>query len=150
MPNARGGAPAALGQFTLVFHIEPFVSPTDFTERKAQNDEVRKQLSALSEQMRHIPHKFDSFLPRTDDEKKQVEEYKRLRGRLHQLPAYYFRNISFNPGRYMSRYSINDYEYQRVVDQTVRSECKQVTRRVFSVLSRYEPTPEVDDEDGDG
>ena len=42
----------------------------------------------------HMDQKFDDFMPKTDEEKKQVDAYKSLKATLHDLPDYRYGDIS--------------------------------------------------------
>ena len=130
--------------FTLL--IEPFVSPTEYARLQAENDATRKQLSEMYDQMLHqrISHKFDSFLPKNEEEKKKVDAYNKLKGTTHHLPDYYFRGVSLSwmsydqlfrrPGETPRSLTIGADE-----QKGWESEQAQAVQAILKIVSHYEP-----------
>ena len=126
------------------FRAEPFVSPKEYNRFKAENDLIDKQLKRMP--MFGIRQKFDSFSPRNEEEKKKVDEYNRLKKSRHDLPDFYFRNISVSwvwfPG------CLSEFrragENPRFIAETDEKEGWQreqadTAQAVLKLLSRYEP-----------
>jgi hypothetical protein len=83
-----------------------------------------------------IPRKYsDSFLRKTDEEKRAVARYEGLKNSLHFLPSYYFRDISLQWG-------IGSPDMPMpaiyVTDERIRDECTQIQNKVLKLLSSYE------------
>ena len=131
--------------FTLL--IESFLSPAEYVRFKAENDAVYKQLDEMYEQMLHqrIDHKFDSFLPKTEEEKKTVDAYDKLKRKIHHLPDYYFRNMSVSwvtagydelfhrPGETPRRFTVRADE-----QESWEREQAQAVQAVLKIVSHYE------------
>jgi len=68
----------------------------DYRRFVAENATIDTQLGQIETKMRNTGHKFDSFLPKNEDEKKKVDAYNRLKSSRHVLPDLYFQNIGFS------------------------------------------------------
>jgi len=89
-------ADPALSHPSFSLRVQPLVSPTDYKRFVAENATIDMQLGQMQLQMRGISHKFDSYLPKNEEEKGQVDAYNRLKNSLHVLPDLYFQNISLS------------------------------------------------------
>jgi hypothetical protein len=143
--------PNPVQKFRLEFDIESYLSPEEYSGRKAANEETREQMRELAASLRSIDHKFDSFLPRAPEEKARVAQYEGLRNALRDLPEFSYRDIGLSWSMPMTfRFGVSggiESYYRRILDEDVRAECGAVTRKVLGLLSRYEPAPKVEDED---
>lgn len=126
-----------LQEFGFSFRVLPYVRPEDYRRWRLENVKLEERRSALYEELvkRRVGHKFDSFIPRTDQEKAAVAEYEALKGG-HPLPDFYFGEISLRwiEGSLSSNPS-PDWEF---ADERVGAECRQVQSKVLSLLSTYE------------
>ncbi|BCM91314.1 hypothetical protein IAD21_03184 [Abditibacteriota bacterium] len=130
---------------TFAFRIEPFISPKEYARLKSENATINQRLTQMAGQMRDIRHKFDSYLPKTEVEKQKVDAYNKLKRSLHDLPDFYFRDITLSwlaigddflfhqPGETPLSLKQTDekkgWRYERV----------QAVKAVLALLSRYEP-----------
>lgn len=88
-----------MGHPAFGFHVQPFVSPTDYRRFQIENTALSEQLGKMAEQMRDINPDFHNsyvFIPRNEEQKKRVEAYHRVQSSLHDLPDFSFRNISLS------------------------------------------------------
>ncbi len=139
-----------LGPPNFLLSVEPFISPEEYARLKAENATINGQLSHMAVGMKDIRHKFDSYLPKNDQEKQKVAAYNKLKASLHDLPDFYFRDISLSwwvlglgesfvfhqPGEIPAAFKPNarqkGWEYERAT--TVQA--------ILPLLSRYEPEPQ--------
>ena len=132
------------------FHVKPFVSPSNYALWKTENAAIYKQLDQMQTQMRDINRKFDSYMPRTDEEKQRVENYEQVKSGLHSLPHFYFADISLSwvlpyddiaiipPGLFGSSPGSADRAELEKMPGWMRQE-EEIARRVLKLLTRYEP-----------
>lgn len=139
MPNGRfaiAGAPPPTrqGHFFIAFDVVPYtLSDAEYTRVKADNVEINKRLTALYDGMHRINHKFDDFLPKDENEKKQVDAYNQLKSTLHVIPEYRYQHISL---AYYDPFWMG-HEFKSVVDAGQRKECQQVFKQVISLFAKY-------------
>lgn len=124
-------------KFCFSFRVVDFMLPADYQKLSAENAKTQKSLSALYEELvkKHISHKFDSFLPDTEEDKAAVARYEALKKSLHSLPDFYFRDFSLDwvigsPSSLGPSIVISD--------ETIRDECTRVQEKVVGLLSTYE------------
>ncbi len=85
-----------LARPALSLRVQRFVSPADYKRFKTENAAINAQLAQMRTQMRGFTLKSDSFSPRTEEQKKQADVYNRLKSSRHDLPDFYFRDISLS------------------------------------------------------
>jgi len=73
-------------RYTLTLRFGPPITRERYRQLSAENSKISRDMAAMRGKMRHIHHKFDSFLPDGPEEKRLVETYDRLRESLHDLP----------------------------------------------------------------
>jgi hypothetical protein len=124
-------------KFSFSFRVGPGVSPAEHRRLSTENAKIQKEASAIYEDLvkKRVPHKFDSFLPDTDSERATVARYEALKKSLHDLPDYYFRDISL-------QWVWGSPRIPRIFvrDDKIRDECAQVRERVVKLLSIYNAT----------
>ncbi len=128
------------------FEVQPFVTPEEYNRYKAENNAIDEQLDQMRREMKNINRKFDRHLPKTEDEKKKVDAYNRLKSSRHFLPDFYFRGISLSWARYEGigfAISRRPGHNPALVTSTElmgwRREQADAAQAVLKLLSRYEP-----------
>ena len=142
LPNGPATIPGSKSHteplaFFIRFGVEPWtLTPAALARYKAENEEISKQLDALQEKMRLIPHKFDDYVAETaeDKKKKQVDAYKQLKATLHVIPDYRYGDISL---AYYDPFMMGKYEFKSIVNDAVRKECEGVYRDVTAIFTKY-------------
>jgi hypothetical protein len=127
-----------LGEFSFAFRVVPYMKRSDYNRLKAENIRNQREMSTLYETLvkKHVSHKFDSFIVSGDDPNgKLVERYNQLNESLHNLPDYYYQDLTLK-----SEWSewLTGPPYNQVVDDAARQECAQVMDKVIGLLSKYE------------
>jgi len=101
-----------------------------------ENQQTQKKVDALfAELSHHLPHMGDAFVGTDDESKKKIAEYEHLKGELHDLPRFYFRDVGLewiplDPDLW------GFYPYAPV-DEGVFREGKDVIKKIEGVLSSY-------------
>jgi hypothetical protein len=92
--NGPPGQKPERRKFLFAFRIVSGITVSEYRRLSAENVRVHEEANELFEQLvkMRIRRKFDSFLGRTDEEKKAVARYEGLKSSLHSLPSYYFRD----------------------------------------------------------
>jgi hypothetical protein len=137
----------SLLEFSL--RVEPFVSPEEYLQFTKENEAIRGQLEKLVEQMGKIKWIYGAFVPSNAEEKVQADAYNQLNKSFHQLPHYYFQNVSLSWVSYpsdLARGSLGPGESPPppFVDETTETEGWQreqadTIKALLRLLSRYEP-----------
>jgi len=73
-------------RYALTLRFGPPITREAYGQLVEENDGVSRDTAAMRDRMRHIRHKFDSYLPNTPEDRRLVETYDRLRKSLHDLP----------------------------------------------------------------
>lgn len=133
--NAPDAGNPSMDDYQIVLRIGEPVTPEQYKRWAADNARITARLSEMQEGMRSISRKFDSFLPRTPEEKQRVREYEAVKHTLHRLPDYYYGDISLD-------YLFPRYRGPR--DQQVAEECERVKRAVLELLTKDEPQRQLD------
>ena len=136
----------ALKKPSFSFRVQPFISPEQYNRLAADNVIIDEQLMRMQGQMMKISRKFDSYSPRNAEEKKKVDQYNRLKTSRHDLPDFYFRDISVSwvwfPGRPSeSRHAgkIPNFVTATENQEGWQREQADAAKAVLQLLSRYEP-----------
>lgn len=134
-PNISADEKPERRKFTFSFRVVAKLHPTEYRRLSAENAQIQKQLSALYQDLisKRVSHKFDSFLPGTDEEKAAVAQYEALKTSLHTLPDFHFDTISLKWG-----FNSPDNPIIDVIDDRTHDECRRVQERVIKLLSKYE------------
>lgn len=132
-PNISIDERSALGRYRFTFRVETYISPVDYKKQSEENSKIRRQLNAMSVDMRLISHKFDSFPSKNDEEQKKVNEYNALKGQLLHLPDFYYKDISLSWGMAEGKSSVSS-----VVEDNARKECNQTLETVLGIVSKYD------------
>ena len=135
LPNGPPDEKPEWRTFVFAFRVVAAVHPTEYRRLSAENAQIQKKATALYEDLisKKVSHKFDSFLPSTNEEKAAVAQYEALKKSLHTLPDFYFDAISLQWGL-----NSPDNPIIRVTDDRVRDECTRVQEKVVKHLSKYE------------
>jgi hypothetical protein len=134
-PNGPGGEKPDRRTFRFAFRIVAAVQPIAYRRLSAENAQIQKKVTALYEDLvsKRVSHKFDSFLPSTDEEKAAVAQYEALKKSLHTLPNFYFDGISLEWG-----FNSPDFPIISATDDRVRDECTRVQEKILKLLSKYD------------
>jgi len=73
-------------RYTLTLRFGPPITRERYRQLSAKNSKISRDMAAMRGKMRHIHHKFDSYLPNTPEDRRLVETYERLGKSLHDLP----------------------------------------------------------------
>jgi len=141
LPNAMGGRqpPPKLERFRVQLEAGEFVSLLEYKRRSAANREIHQRLGAMYESMRGITHKFDSFIPSSDEEREQVRAYEELKAKVHKLPEFFYQeNASFVLDNWSQLGGGIDGATLLIADEGVRKQVRKELGEAFSVLGRYE------------
>jgi hypothetical protein len=108
------------------------LSPEQYEFRRQENHKMSDALNSLQEKIDKsgISHKFGSYLPTTDEQKKLVAELNALRERRHILPTHYSAGHSIsieNSETYLAK-PVNDDDNQ---------ECSRVVSAVSNLYTPY-------------
>ena len=95
-----------------------------------ENVKISKEMAAMRGGMRHIHHKFDSYLANTPEDKRLVETYGRLKKSLHDLP-------DCHDDKHSVWVSMSMDWPCAFASEKVGHECKTVRNKVLSRFLRY-------------
>ena len=126
-------------KFAFAFRVVPVVSPAEHRRLNTDNGRIQKELSALYEVLKKkgLAAKFDSFSGKTDEDKAAVARYDALKKSLHELPNFYFEEISLE--WLYGWLEVRDWGVDiDIEDERIREECTQVQKKILSLLSKYE------------
>ena len=135
IPNGPGDEKPERRIFSFAFRVVTAVHPAEYRRLSAENVRIQRKVTALYEDLtnKRISHKFDSFLPSTNEEKAAVALYEALKKSLHALPDFYFEDISL-------KWEFNSpaNPFISATDEHVRDECTGVQEKVVKLLSKYD------------
>lgn len=118
-----------LRHFTTFLSVGKFISPANYQRLYAANQKTEKQMNHIATGL--LMGKF-GYTARNAAEARRVKQYEQLEKSLHDLPDYYWHQVSLwkteIPG-------VADYEL--VQDEKVKKECKQVTLKMLNLLKVY-------------
>lgn len=118
-------------RYVITLRVGPNVSLEEYRKKKVENTERAERMIALGKTMKHIRHKSDSYLPRTPEERKLVEQYEKLKRSLHDLPDGYSETHSF----WISE-SVGWHE--AFADEAVGKGCLEVRRKIADLFRSHE------------
>lgn len=115
--------------FWFAFRVRPAISNAEFRRLRSENADTDLVLRALYSDLarRGMGQKFDSFRPRTEDERAAVARYETLKASRHELPEFRFRHASlhfFPPQVHAS-------------EAPILAECEPTQNAVLNLLSCY-------------
>ena len=135
---ADADRPFPLGRPFFWLRVKPFVSPAEYTRLKAENEAIEKRLDEMYERMRrqHVARQHDRFMPKNEEEKDLVDAYNDLKYSHHDLPDFYFRNISLSRPIFWG-----DSRISTEMEETTEWQRDQVSivQALQKLLSSYEP-----------
>ncbi len=118
-------------RYVIMLRVGPRVSLEEYRKKKVANAETAKKMIALGKTMRHIGHKFDSYLPSTPEERKLVEQYEELKKSRHDLPDGYSETHSI----WISESTGWSCAF---ADEAVGKECREVRGTIADLFRSYE------------
>lgn len=137
MANVSGFEEPAMCQFSLLFRVVPKIPLVSYRRMKVENQNTLKQMDLLYEDLieRNVNHKFDSFLPQKEEDKKDVARYNYFKKSLHHLPDFHFEKLSLH-------WIIGDPKHPMIYieNNNYRLECDNTRKKVIAILSAYEPS----------
>jgi len=118
--------------YELSLRFRPRMRHKEYKRLEAVNARTSKRLEALRDNLRHIPHKFDDYLPSSPEEKRLVQEYRRAEKKLphHRLPDMYSARHSID----LTRQPVTGWVF---VDKKTSQECSKVQGQVIGLFKRY-------------
>jgi hypothetical protein len=141
--NERPGTDSrpTLGHPSFGLRVRTFVSPADYARFKAENEATEKQRNEMYDRLRrqHIARQHDRFIPKNEDERELVREYNDLKYSHHDLPDFYFRNISLSKPIFWSASRASTEMEETTGWQRDQASIVQALQKL---LSRYEPEAE--------
>jgi hypothetical protein len=134
LPNGPPDEKPERSKFCFAFRIVPAVSSAEYKRLSRENATIQKKLQVMYEDLRKtIDHKFDDFLPRTENDVAAVARYEALKQTLHDLPHFHYREVGLK-----WELSSPDNPMIGIIDDAARDECDSVRSKVVSLLSKYE------------
>lgn len=73
-------------QYEIALQFSPLVTAKEYARLVAENRETSRQMEHLEVRLRGVAHKFDQYIPDSNEEKRLVDQYDRLREKRHALP----------------------------------------------------------------
>lgn len=134
LPNSGLPEEPELHRFYLLFRIHPKISRVDYQRMKSENQKKRKEINFLYNDLvkRRVNHKFDSFSPSKEKDKKDVVRYNALKRSLHELPDFYFEDLTVN-------WVVGSPEYPMIYVEgdKIRAECENTRKKIVAIFSAY-------------
>jgi glutathione peroxidase len=122
--------------FRILLRFAPPMTAKQYHRMREENKATEAKLAAMREKMRHITHKFGSYIGLTQADKKLVADYNKIRARLHRLPdAFASDAVVYFEGGYSSS------PFTTITDPKVRTECSAVRNKVRGLF--ISPPPET-------
>lgn len=122
------------GVYRLTLRLGPKMSIEECERLAAANAQTVKQREELKKSVADIPRKFDSYLPRNDDERQRLATYREALARLKLIPL---------PDLYTPDHSIQllcSYDgWWMLHDQEVAEECDGVRESILRYFGTYDP-----------
>lgn len=134
-PNFSGNEKPELSKYSIAFRLAPFVSLAEYSRMKADNLKIRKEIDLQYQKLLNfrMPQKFNTFIPKTEQEKSAVARYESLKESMHDLPEYYFQDLSLN-----WIFNSPKNRISHPTDVRIAKECEEVTKKVTELLTAYE------------
>jgi hypothetical protein len=110
------------------------IAPETYRRLAARDSAISEQMATMQDQMRHIPHKFDAYLPNTPEDKQLVKAYNRLKASLHDLPDYFDEKHSIWVSDSLGWACA-------FASEEVGDECTAVRNKVLAQFHSYETAP---------
>lgn len=76
-------------RYALILRLGELLTPEQVRRLTAENEALDRRLEEMREGLRDISHKFDSYLPGTDEQKRRVAAYEQAKGGRKPVPQYY-------------------------------------------------------------
>ncbi len=134
-PNQPPEQEPEMASFALSFRVVPRVSLEEYNRLSVENKKTNQEIEALYKilESRGLSQKFDSFLADKEEDKKLVDQYDKLRKSLHDLPDFYFRDISLK-----WIYGSADFPLVHMQDENIQKECEEVRDKIVKLFDQYE------------
>jgi hypothetical protein len=135
LPNAPPFVKPVPTKFKFSLRVVATVDSARYRELSAENAKIQKESKALYDDLikRGVDHKFDSFIPKSKDDKADVARYEALQKSLHRLPDFYFDDISLEWGL-----NAPDNPDISISDDRDHKECTKVREKVGKLLTKYD------------
>jgi hypothetical protein len=138
-PNSPDGAKpldAGVRKVRYVLLFAPKMSTEDYEKFEAVNVASEKERDKLHAEVK-LPHKFDEFIAKTDEEKARVQAYRDAVAKLphHTLPDLY------TPEYSIFFYQTGDPGFGAtwIADKDVRAECDDIRETLLKYFGMYNP-----------
>jgi hypothetical protein len=131
LPNGPPGEKPKMRDYSFAYRVGTPLSRDQYSQLHAENVKTQRAMTALYNELekRSVDQKFDSFSARKAVDKPLVARYDALKSSLHELPDFYFADISLNTG---GGYDVSP------ADERVNAECQRIREQVEKLLSRYD------------
>jgi hypothetical protein len=133
-PNLSVGEKADLKQFSFAFRVSPKMPPEEHQKLMAENVIIQNKAYLIYDDLikRHVSHVFDEFSPETEEDKKLVDQYDSFKKSLHDIPEFYFHEISL-------KWIVNspNNPVMSPIDSKTQVECDDIRDKVANLLSKY-------------
>ena len=121
--------------YEIRFTFQDKMSLPTYARLNAENAAYDKHRAQMKRDMRNIPHKFDSFIPDTPEQRTRVAEYEKFLASYHPLPDFYCDDYSVTS-------SAPDDGTLIIYDPPgADTECKNVKQRILSLFHPYPEPP---------
>ena len=119
--------------YCIPLRFAPPMTAEKYRRMKKENKATRAKLREMLEKMRHITHKFDSYIAVTPADKKLVADYNKTKARFHRLPD------AFAPDAAVYLLPVEHFASPRTItDPKVQAECSTVRNKVRGLFT-YSP-----------
>ena len=138
-PNSPEGAkPVDAGERNVryVFRFAPKLSTDEYEKLAAVNEASEKEYDRLRAAV-NLPHKFDEFIAKTDEEKARVQAFRDAVAKLprHALPDFYTPEYSI----YFYQTGDAGFGAMWIADENVRAECNDMRDTLTKYFGMYNP-----------
>ena len=120
--------------YEIWFTFQDKVPLPTYARLNAENAAFDKQRAQMKHDMGNIPHKFDSFMPETAEQRIRVAAYEKFLASYHPLPDFYCDDYSVSSPPDNGTLAIYD-------PPGADAECKIVKQRLLSLFHPYPEPP---------
>lgn len=123
-------------QIAYLLQLRPLVTQENFDVLQKKNRDLEAKIKAQAEVLNAMPmnRKFDSYMPRTPEQREAVAQYEGLKKALLKLPDFFFEDVSLE---WDAVNGFGERSDERVSDPDIRAECANARKAVAEMLREY-------------